>query len=336
MLLIRSGDRRSRLKLGVYPDLSLSKARDKARDLLAEARLAKTETPTVRFAEAVETFYRIHLPRMRPRSQEECRRLLERHFKPLANQKLEAIKPTHVAPIVDQLAHVPAEARNAFIYIRVFFNWCVKRGYLDQSPVSRLEAPLPSRSRERVLSDREIVSVWKACPATDYGAIVRLCVLSGQRIGQWVNFRSEFINSNQVTWPAALMKSGKSHTLPLTPMVADILRCRHDRERPFTYCLKGDYKARLDLKAGVTGWTHHDLRRTFATKLAEMGVSPHVIERILAHSTGTISGVSAIYNRFSYLPEMRSALQQWEERLSILMSVAPWGTEIVAPVRLTA
>jgi len=79
----------------------------------------------------------------------------------------------------------------------------------------------------------------------------------------------------------------------------------------------------IDRLSGVTNWTLHDLRRTFATRLAEMGTPPHVIERLLNHVTGQISGVAAIYNRASYQDEMRAALAKWEERLSVILAIAP-------------
>ena len=67
-------------------------------------------------------------------------------------------------------------------------------------------------------------------------------------------------------------------------------------------------------------WTLHVLCRTFATHLASLRVPPHIIERILNHSSGTISGVAAIYNRFSYQDEMREAMTLWEDKLDGLVS----------------
>jgi integrase len=66
--------------------------------------------------------------------------------------------------------------------------------------------------------------------------------------------------------------------------------------------------------------TLHDLRRTFATNLAQLGVAPHVIERLLNHVTGQISGVAAIYNRAKYFDEMAQAMQQWEARLAEILN----------------
>jgi integrase len=73
-------------------------------------------------------------------------------------------------------------------------------------------------------------------------------------------------------------------------------------------------------RRGVPEWTLHDLRRTFATNLAGLDVPPHVVERLLNHASGTISGVAAIYNRFSYADEMRDAMKRWEERLTALLA----------------
>jgi len=77
-------------------------------------------------------------------------------------------------------------------------------------------------------------------------------------------------------------------------------------------------KRRLDSASGVSEWTLHDLRRTGATAMARLEIAPHVIERILNHSTGTLGGVAGIYNRFKYLPEMRSALTRWTGHVSAL------------------
>jgi hypothetical protein len=61
----------------------------------------------------------------------------------------------------------------------------------------------------------------------------------------------------------------------------------------------------------VPPWRLHDLRRTAASGMARMGIPVHVIEAVLNHRSGAISGVAAIYNRHSYLPEKRHALEAW-------------------------
>src|SRR5439155_8780896 len=64
-------------------------------------------------------------------------------------------------------------------------------------------------------------------------------------------------------------------------------------------------KSRLDTLSRVSGWTLHDLRRTAASGMARMGFPPHVLSRVLNHSPEASEGITAIYNRHSFQPEMR-------------------------------
>jgi integrase len=96
---------------------------------------------------------------------------------------------------------------------------------------------------------------------------------------------------------------------------------RGSTSRPFTGWSKG--KAALDKVSGVKDWTLHDLRRTFATRLAELGVAPHVIERLLNHVTGTLSPIALIYNKAKYQEEMRAAIDLWEAKLKTVLN-EPW------------
>ena len=91
-----------------------------------------------------------------------------------------------------------------------------------------------------------------------------------------------------------------------------------DRLFPFNAWSKS--KVYIDNVSGTTGWTLHDLRRTFATNLAKLGTPPHVIEALLNHKSGEIRGVAAIYNRHRYLDEMRKALEQYEVHLAQLIA----------------
>jgi integrase len=79
-------------------------------------------------------------------------------------------------------------------------------------------------------------------------------------------------------------------------------------------------KTRIDRLSAVSGWTFHDLRRTAATNMARLGTAPHVVEQILNHRSGTLSGVAGIYNRFAYLEEMRRGLEEWQAYIETLVS----------------
>jgi integrase len=80
-------------------------------------------------------------------------------------------------------------------------------------------------------------------------------------------------------------------------------------------------KADLDKRLGksVKPWRVHDLRRTAATRMADLGVAPHVIEAVLNHYSGHRSGVAGIYNRSSYEREKIAALMLWSDHVRALV-----------------
>lgn len=328
--ILTTGTRRSRNRkrftLGAYdpPRFTLAMAREKARDIIAAERLKKTETPRTTFAEALEIYYRIHLPTLRTASARCVRQALDRHFRPkLGKKALADIKRSDIAPVLDTMIHIPAAMHSTFKYLRAFLNWCVKRGYIEAAPTDRMEPPKRPKSRTRVLSPDELVVIWRAAPDTDYGRIVKLCILSAQRRGEWAAVRREYISSDAITWPAEIMKAGKPHTLPLTPTMKALLPDRigylfpNENAIPFGNWTRS--KRRLDDGSGVEGFRHHDFRRSWATIAAEeLDIQPHIIESVLAHSVGT--QVSRVYNRARYLEPMRKALLAFEEWLEGLLS----------------
>jgi integrase len=129
---------------------------------------------------------------------------------------------------------------------------------------------------------------------------VQLLLLTGQRRGEIAALERPWINEKDrtITLPDTLTKSKRAHTFPLgdlTKKVLETVPCfsgteflfptRWDDDRPFS----GWSKYKSEMKDNVAGWTLHDLRRTFATRLAEMKVLPHIIERLLNHKMGGIS-----------------------------------------------
>jgi integrase len=81
-------------------------------------------------------------------------------------------------------------------------------------------------------------------------------------------------------------------------------------------------KAALDVVCGVKNWTVHDLRRTAATRMADIGIQPHIIEAVLNHVSGHKAGVAGIYNRSTYAAEKRAALEAWANHLRVIISGA--------------
>ena len=144
----------------------------------------------------------------------------------------------------------------------------------------------------------------------------------------WIDVAARLIH-----FPSSITKNKRPHTIPIgcsaaaiidrVPELGDYLfpAPRDLTESPRQSSTVGASAKRSSTTCGVTSsWTLHDLRRTFATNLAALGVAPHITERLLNHATGTISGVAAIYNRHAYMDEMRAAIALWEERLASLLA----------------
>ena len=144
-----------------------------------------------------------------------------------------------------------------------------------------------------------------------YGRQVQLLILTGQRCNQLLQPYS--VSDGTLTFPPASMKNNRSHTIPLGKLTASLLG---GTPVPF----HSSKKAQLDRLSGVTGWTLHDIRRAFASGLASLGVALPVIERLLAHRSGSFAGIVGVYQHYDFLIEMRVAVQLWEERLASLLA----------------
>ena len=247
--------------------------------------------------------------------------MLTKHFLPkLRLERLEDITKHQLANVTDRLIDRPSARRHALAVSRTFFKWAVRRGYLEHSPTDGVQLP-STTARDRVLTDTELKAVWHAAnKAAPFHQIVRLCILTGQRRGELAKVQGEYIKDGRLNLPAAVTKNGRAHSIPLGQMALELFSTLPKESyifgKPFNNWSNGK---RLFI-CNVENWTPHDLRRTFATNLAELGVAPHVIERLLNHVTGTISGVAAIYNRNKYEKETREAIELWEHKLQELIS----------------
>ena len=185
-------------------------------------------------------------------------------------------------------------------------------------------------SRDRVLSQDELAKVLKTLAEDRFGDIVRLLILTAQRREEIGGLRWSEIDFDRgfIVLPAARTKNKRLHELPLSRQARAILerqQRRGDRDLVFGigeggFCGWSDCKAALDERAKLkAGWRLHDLRRTAATMMAELGVPPHIVEAILNHVSGHRAGVAGIYNRAKYEAEMRQALERWAEHVQTIL-----------------
>jgi integrase len=179
------------------------------------------------------------------------------------------------------------------------------------------------QSRERVLSLDELRAIWNAAdPGCDYGVIVRLLMLTGQRREEVGGMRWSELDLDRGLWalPAERTNTGEAHVVPLSSQAVELLRGverRPGRDNVFgngrgSYSGWSRSKARLDGRAKVPDWRLHDLRRSLKSGLHELEISSDVTERILNHAR---RGVQKVYDRAQYLPARTRALQAWADHL---------------------
>jgi integrase len=167
-----------------------------------------------------------------------------------------------------------------------------------------------------------LFKVWKRAREIGYpyGTIVLLLILTGQRLGEIAGLRWEWIEGEMVTFPTEITKNARASKIPLGVMARRIIDetprhslllfpARGNASRPFSGF--GASKESLD-KCGVENFTHHDLRRTFATSMARLGVRLEVTEKLLNHVSGSMGGIVGIYQRHDFMDEMREAISRYD------------------------
>jgi integrase len=187
-------------------------------------------------------------------------------------------------------------------------------------------------SRERILSDAELAAIWKAAPNNDYGRIVKLLMLTAQRREEIGSLAWPEVDKagKLITLTGTRTKNHRPHDVPLSDAAMTILEqapMRVGRALVFGNGKNGysgwsRSKEALDGSAKVAPWTLHDLRRSAATRMADLGVAPHLIEAVLNHVSGHKAGVAGIYNRSTYAEEKRAALDLWASHLQIAIAQA--------------
>ena len=255
------------------------------------------------------------------------------YFRTLHGMAVDKITRRDVASrlIAIKREHSPIVAAAARAKLSAFFVWCLRQGLTEHNPVIGTEQPKRTASRDRVLSDDELATIWRSCNDGDHGKIVRMMILTGCRRNEIGGMCWSEIAPDKSTWtlPAVRSKNKRALTLPVLPMMREILdtvpqMVSRDQlfgqrsEKGFAGWDKG--KQSIDKGSGVTGWRRHDLRRTVATRMADIGIAPHIIEAVLGHHGGFRAGIAGVYNRSPYEREVRAALATWHDHLRAIIA----------------
>ncbi len=324
--VLTHGRLRKRETIGRVGIIDLKSARSEAKRRLAEYTLGKTQTRAMGWNTALETY--LGQLKLKQRTIDGYRRLLTKHFR-FGDTPLSEITPKDIQDRLNKLSSTPVEQHHAFVVLRTFFRWLHHKHLVDENPMERMRTTHRYKPRSRILTDAELRKVWTATEDNTFGCIVRLLILTGQRVGEVSKLSRDMIGEDTITLPSWLTKNGREHTLPLSAAAVCILKktkqgrsaqllfpARGQITKPFNGFSKS--KLALDKRSGVKAWTLHDLRRTFASGLAAQGVSIEVVEKLLNHISGSFAGIVGVYQRYDYLKEMREAVELWDRHIQTL------------------
>ena len=352
--------RMRRFPLGSFPGLGLAQARQKARethhkvrqdgaDPVADRKRERAQAAAAR--DGIGTLQSLldQFGRQRGgtlKSWPAYERSIKRVFGPHLAKPLAELTPLALQNTADTYP-AQQQAGLAVRCLRAVLGWAAAPSRaLVPAELVRITQPATVRRRDRTLSRDELVRLLPALRASrsPYAAAMMLMLLTLCR-------REEVAGARwgDLDWQAATLaidatrsKNKRSHVAPLSRQALDLLRARRPEQTDpsaliFTTSAGGPLTGwgretgRLQTASGTAGWTRHDLRRTGATMLGEMGETPDIIEAALNHAN-VHSQIAAVYNKSRYRPQVAAALQRLADALD---GIEAGGAEIV-PLRQPA
>ena len=369
LYLFSIGGKRREMKLGNYPEVTLEAARVKFEDARRKVKngidpISEKEQEIDNRIKAltVEDLAKEYMERhakvnKRKSSWTEDERLLNVNVLPKwGKRKAHDIKKRDCVVLLESFMDRPALCHNVLKLTRKMFNFAVERDIIEFSPFRGVKAPVQIRSRERALTQCEIKAFWttelpKASMSPEVKKILKLALLTGQRVGEICGINTAEIDENWWTIPAERTKNGVTHRVYLTMTALDLLgtpqgfyyfpspTSNNDEEKHIApnaissavrrnlknYSprrpIKGEMlkmvKVAENRKMDIDHFTPHDLRRTCATFLSQLGFMDEVIDAVLNHKK---KGVIKIYNKYSYDFEKKHALEEWNRKLSEIIN----------------
>lgn len=329
-------------------DPAAEKAAARERATLEADRLGRGEVskPGDTFATVWARFDADHIAvALKPGTAAKWRAMYRNQFAPRWDARpLETIEAVDIDGMIHALRATPHAADTARVIIRVFFKWASSGPgkILSTNPaadVAKAKRPKEARAvnNDRTLDDNELRWLWKACDRVNpiFGGVIRTLILTGQRRDEVAAMPRAELNLAARRWTLAAVRSknGKAHEIYLSDEAAAVLAAvpQIGDDSPFVFSTDGarplsgysKFKTLLDAAmakvaeeetgapVAIPNWRLHDLRRSFASGCARLGVSLQVVERMLNHSSGTLGGLVAVYNKHSYGAEQADAWQRW-------------------------
>lgn len=276
-------------------------------------------------------------------------RLIAPHF---GKERLADLSRARIQAFVNDLASGDGSgekasrsaARQCRVILNAIFNFAMWQELATVNPCRFVTVPR-FRPRERILSDEELRALWCAfrdAPGMENVFVSRPVVIATQLAALTLQRRSEITGMRKCeidyegkiwTIPGDRTKNHRTHVVPLSDAAMTLLREAESlsKESEFVFPSPRDAAKPIEPAALSHAWRRvcgavnlkdtrpHDLRRTGATMLTSerLGFPRFIVSRILNHAsdTGGSATVTEVYDRHSYMPEKRRALEAWKELL---------------------
>lgn len=340
------GSKTRRLVIGQVSAVKLGRAREIAGEHHAKVKLGRDpagekrvqiERSSHTFGDLAKKYLDQQRSELRPGSYLEVARHLEKHAAPFHPFPLDTIDQRIIADRLGGIDKISGAvtANRVRATMSAMFSWGMREGLVFANPVANTNKRA-ERPRDRVLKPYELRLVWQALNGGQYATIIKLLMLTAQRVNEIAGLRWSEIDFDHglISLPADRTKNARPHEIPISPTVRSLLQEQpkiEGRDLIFGKPGGGPFsglsrcKERLDARIAelnnaqpIAPWVHHDLRRSAATDMANIGVQPHIIEAVLNHVSGHKGGIAGIYNLATYGPEKKQALARWDEHVAAI------------------
>ena len=346
----------SRFMLGDLREMTLTEARGAASEFKAQVRKkvdpilereqraqdhaqADVDRDKHEFSNLSALFLERHVKRsLKLSTQRDYTRIIKNLSSLWGDRDARQISKADVIALIDnEQDRAPVSARLTFAVMRKLFGFAIERGLIEGNPCEGLRGPAVPPARDRWLNNTEVVRVWEATKEMGSLFSPALCFLlaTAQRRNEVSGMTWNELDFDRDVWtiPAERAKNGKAHEIDLPPLALQIL---HDQLRlkktkndyvfgsgmnPLSGWsrFKHDLDARINEPSPIPRWRIHDLRRTAASHMSELGFPPHVVERVLNHVSGATGGLVAVYQHHDHRDQRKAAIVAWNAKIERLI-----------------
>lgn len=344
----RFGKKVKRYTIGSFPTIGLADARSKAKDLARqisdgidpayEKRVKKNARVPLTVSELAQKYKDRHLPKLKASTRNDYIRRIDHEIIPkLGKYFAKEVTKSQVIDLLEDIAvkrNAPTHSNRVRAILSSMYGFGIEREYVDYNPVSGIKPLGKEQSRSRAYSEKEIKKLWKSfeLQAEPVQSVFKILLLCGQRLGETSHMQWAHIKGGIWSIPAEETKADRSHYLPLSQRAIDIIEKLRPltgesdyvfespiaKNKPISYLQKA--AGRIRESTGIKDFRIHDLRRTAATNMAELGTERTVLGKVLNHKG--LSGdhlVTAVYDRYDYMDEKRLALERWSQKLTDIL-----------------